>query len=189
MLAQLVLMTLAQAGMPSLFESWEVPSFEVVDEAPRVFLVSREHKADCPAIGSVCVSSGGSATVLGFELADDGSGVTVLARGSQMASKSGLATVNVDQPWQVEMVARFRARSESGPIVVGVFDRDDAQSIARKEPMAMWNVTMSPGRSLGMSFLLSPAEGFEPSHTYLVQVVQVQGARDRVLAEGTVHLE
>jgi hypothetical protein len=40
-----------------------------------------------------------------------------------------------------------------------------------------------------MRFLLSPEDGFEVSHTYLVQVVQVQGARDRVLAEGDVHLE
>jgi hypothetical protein len=48
---------------------------------------------------------------------------------------------------------------------------------------------MSPGRELGMRFLLSPEDGFEPSHTYLMQVVQVQGARDRILSEGTVHLE
>jgi hypothetical protein len=87
------------------------------------------------------------------------------------------------------MVARFRALSERGPIVVGVFDSDNPESIARREPMAMWNVTMSPGRDMGMSFLLSPEEGFEASHTYLVRVVQLQGARDRVLAEGTVHLE
>ena len=87
------------------------------------------------------------------------------------------------------MVARFKARSESGPIIVAVFDPDDAESIANKEPKTMWNVSMNPGRDLGMRFLLSPVDGFEPSHTYLMQVVQLQGARERVLAEGTVHLE
>jgi hypothetical protein len=48
---------------------------------------------------------------------------------------------------------------------------------------------MNPGRDLGMRFLLSPEDGFEPSHTYVVRVVQTQGLRDRVLAEGNVHLE
>jgi len=87
------------------------------------------------------------------------------------------------------MVARFRARSDPGPIIVAVSDRDDPESIARKEAKVLWNVSMNPGRDLGMRFLLSPEDGFEPSHTYLLRVVQVQGPRDRVLAEGTFHLE
>lgn len=189
MLAQLVLMIVAQAEMPSLFESWEVPSFELVDDTPQVFLVSHEQKIDCPKLGSVCVSPGGSSTVLGFELAEEGPGVSVLARGAQMAAKGGLASVAVDQPWQVEMVARFKARSERGPIVVGIFDSEDPASIESKEPMALWNVKIGPSRDLGMRFSLSPAEGFEPSHTYLLRVVEAPGERDRVLAEGTVHLE
>jgi hypothetical protein len=115
--------------------------------------------------------------------------VTVLARGTQVAAKGGLGTASADQPWQVEMVARFRALSDRGPIIVAVFDRDDPESIAHKEAKALWNVSMDPGRDLGMSFLLSPEDGFEPSHTYLLRVVQVQGVRDRVLAEGIVHLE
>jgi len=115
--------------------------------------------------------------------------VTVLARGIQLAAKGGLGAAGADQPWQVEMVARFKARSDHGPIVVAVFDRDDQESIEHKEAKALWTVSMNPGRDLGMRFLLLPEEGFEPSHTYLVRVVQAQGARDQILAEGTVHLE
>ena len=189
MLAQVLLMTLAQGEMPSLLESWEVPSIEVVDNAPQVFLVSREQKSDCPQRGSVCVSPGGSATIVGVEVSDDRPPVTVLARGTQMAAKAGLCAVGYDQPWQVEMVARFRARSESGPVIVAVFDHADRESIASNEPKALWNVSMNPGRDLGMRFLLACEEGFEPSHTYLIRVVQAQGRRDRVLAEGEVHLE
>ena len=189
MLAQVVLMMLAQAEGPSMLESWEVPSFEVLDDSPQVFLVSREQKRECRQPGSVCVAPGGSTTVVGVEIYEDQPAVTVLARGAQVAAKGGFNTAGPSQPWQVEMVARFNARSNSGPIIVGVFDRDDPESIARKEPRALWNVSMNPGRDLGMRFLLSPEDGFEPSHTYVVRVVQTQGLRDRVLAEGNVHLE
>lgn len=48
---------------------------------------------------------------------------------------------------------------------------------------------MNPGRDLGMRFLLSPEDGFEPARTYLLRVVQVQSVRDRVLAEGEFRLE
>jgi hypothetical protein len=189
MFAQVMLLTLAQAEVPSMLESWEIPSFPVVDETPQVFLVSRSQKRECPKLGSVCVAPGGSATIVGVEISEDSPDVTVLARGTQVAAKSGLGTAGADQPWQVEMVARFRARSERGPIVVAVFDRDDPESIAQKEPKVMWNVSMNPGRDLGMRFLLSPEDGFEPSHTYVLRVIEDQGLRDRVLAEGTVHLE
>jgi hypothetical protein len=189
MLAQVFLMTLAQAEVPSMLESWEVPTFEVLDETPQVFLVSREQRRECSQRGSVCVAPGGSATVVGVEVADDQPAVTVLARGAQLAAKGGFNAAGPKQPWQVEMVARFSARSNSGPIIVGVFDRDDPESIARNEAKVFWNVSMNPGRELGMRFLLSPDDGFEPSHTYMVRVVQAQGLRDRVLAEGNVHLE
>jgi hypothetical protein len=189
MLAQVILMTLAQGDVPSMLESWEVPGLEVTNETPQVFLVSRSQRRDCPQLGSVCVAPGGSATIVGVELSEDRPDLTVLARGTQVAAKGGLGVAGTDQPWQVEMVARFRWRSDRGPIIVAVFDRDDPESIAHKEAKVLWNVSMEPGRDLGMRFLLSPEDGFEPSHTYLLRVVQVQGVRDRVLAEGTVHLE
>jgi len=189
MLAQVFLMTLAQAEMPSMLESWEVPSFEVLDETPQVFLVSREQKRECPQRGAVCVAAGGSATLVGVELSENQPAVTVLARGTQVAAKGSLGAAGNNQPWQVEMVARFRERSSNGPIIVAVFDREDPESIAQNEAKVLWNVSMSSGRDLGMRFLLSPDDGFEPSHTYLVRVVQTQGVRDRVLAEGNVHLE
>jgi hypothetical protein len=189
MLAQVFLMTLAQAEMPSMLESWEFPSFEVLDETPQVFLVSREQKRECPQRGAVCVAAGGSGTIVGVEVSENQPAVTVLARGTQVAAKGSLGAAGNNQPWQVEMVARFRARSSNGPIIVAVFDRGDPESIAQNEAKVFWNVSMSPGRDLGMRFLLSPDDGFEPSHTYLVRVVQTQGVRDRVLAEGNVHLE
>jgi hypothetical protein len=189
MLAQVILLTLAQGEMPSMLESWEVPSFEVVDETPQVFLVPRALKRECPRLGSVCITRGGSATIVGVETSEDRPDVTVLARGAQVAAKGGLATAATEQAWQVQMVARFRARSESGPVIVAVFDREDQEGIAHNEAKVLWHVSMGSGRDLGLRFLLSPEDGFEPSHTYMVRVVQAQGLRQRVLAEGDVHLE
>jgi hypothetical protein len=48
---------------------------------------------------------------------------------------------------------------------------------------------MNPGRDLGMRFVLTPEDGFEPSHTYLVRVVQTNSNSERILAEGDFHLE
>ena len=40
-----------------------------------------------------------------------------------------------------------------------------------------------------MRFLLSPEQGFQPSHTYRLRVVQGQGKSEKILAEGEFHLE
>ena len=189
MLSQLILMALFQAGVPSAVEPWEVPGVEVVNDRPEVFLVSREKKRECPGLGSVCMSAGGSATFVGAEVSEYGSAVTVLARGTQVAARGGVGIAGSEQPWQVEMVARFRVRSEQGPIIVAVFDRDDQESILANEAKVFWTVDMQPRRDLGMRFLLSPEDGFEPSHAYMVRVVQESGEKVRALAEGDVHLE
>jgi hypothetical protein len=187
MVAQLVLMVLAEVSATT--QAWEVPSIGVVDDTPRVFLVSREQKHECPRLGTVCLSPGGSATMLGVETIPFKMPVTVLARGAQIAARGGLGPTSDDQPWQVEMVARFAAPSSSGPVIVEVFDRDDQESIINNEPKVLWTVNMEPQRDLGMRVLLSPEDEFEPSHTYLVRVAQGDGRTVRVLAEGDVHLE
>jgi hypothetical protein len=115
--------------------------------------------------------------------------LTVLARGTQVAAKEKLDTPSLDQPWQVEMVARFKALSERIPIIVAIFDRADPDSLAQKEAKVVWTVDMNPGRELGMRFLITPEDGFEPSHTYLVRVVQTNSNSERILAEGDFHLE
>jgi hypothetical protein len=48
---------------------------------------------------------------------------------------------------------------------------------------------MQPGKSLGMRFLLSPEQGFQASHTYLLRVIQGQDKSEKILAEGEFHLE
>lgn len=127
--------------------------------------------------------------MIGVEVVPYGPPLTVLARGVQVATEGSPDEPSLDQPWQVEMVARFKAPSTRVPILVVLFDRDDAESLARKEAKLLWTVNMEPGRELGMRFLLTPEDGFEPSHTYLARVVQMNSPSENILAEGDFHLE
>jgi hypothetical protein len=172
-----------------MLQSWEVPSIEVVDDTPQVFKVSRAQREECREVGTVCVGPGGSDTVLGVELADGRGPVTVLARGTQVAAREGLGQAESEQSWKMEMVARFDRRSLRLPVYVAIFDRDDQESIIENTPMTLWTVNMEPSRELGVRLVLSPQDGFVPSRTYLVRVVQVEKDRIRSLAEGEVHLE
>jgi hypothetical protein len=189
MFTQIALLLLAQSQMTPMLQSWEVPSIEVVDDTPQVFLVSRAQKRECPEVGTVCASPGGSHTVLGIELADGRGPVTVLARGTQLAAREGLGQAETELAWQAELVARFQSRSQAGPVLVAFFDRDDQESIIENTPMIVWTVTMEPGRDLGIRLRLSPQDGFVPSRTYVVRVVQIVDGDVRSLAEGDVHLE
>ena len=189
MFAQIALLALVQTETSPMLQPWEVPSIDVVDDTPQVFVVSRTQKRECPELGMVCVAPGGSGTVLGVEVADGRGPVTVLARGTQVAARQGLGQAAAEQPWQAELVARFSGRSQNAPVLVAIFDRDDQESIIENTPMILWSVNMEPGRELGLRLSLSPEDGFVPSRTYMVRVVQVVDGRVRSLAEGDVHLE
>jgi len=66
-----------------MLESWEVPGFEVLDETPQVFLVSRAQKLDCPQLGSVCGFPGGQRNHRWQEVSEDRPDGDGLARGTQ----------------------------------------------------------------------------------------------------------
>ena len=51
------------------------------------------------------------------------------------------------------------------------------------------DVNMEPGHDLGMRFVLLPDQGYKPSHTYLIRVVQTGGKAERILAQGELRLE
>jgi hypothetical protein len=189
MLAKLLLMTLLGESPQPTNGIWKMPETYGLDNTPSVFWVSGANRRSCPIAGSVCVAPGGSTTMLGIEVTPFGPPLTVLARGTQVAAEGTLDKPSLDQPWQVEMVARFKAPSERVPIIVAIFDRADPDSLAQKEAKIVWTVNMDPGRELGMRFLLTPEDGLEPSHTYLVRIVQTNSNSERILAEGDFHLE
>jgi hypothetical protein len=165
-----------------------IRSVEDENTAPEVFLVPRAERAKCTRPGTICAFSGGTSTLAGVQRSDDGGAVTVLARGSRVASATGVSEPEAGQAWQVRLVANFERRSAGQPIIVAVFDRANATAIAQKNPQLIWDVTTAPVRYLGLRALFRPGSGFERSHTYLVRVVQL-GPKERVLAEGEVRLE
>jgi hypothetical protein len=189
MLTQIVLISLLRSQSGLQEQAWEVPGIEADDNTPEVFLVSAKQRQDCARPGLVCLSPGGSATSEGIEVREDAPPITVLARGTQVAAVGALQKPAPNQPWQVQMVADFKSRSGDSPIMVVVMDGESPEAVANHEALVLWDVNMKPSNSLGMRFLLSPEQGFQPSRSYLLRVVQGQGKTEKILAEGEFHLE
>jgi hypothetical protein len=189
MLTQFVLIALLRAQSGSPEHSWDAPGVEVDDNIPEVFLVSGKQRRQCSRPGLVCLSPGGSATSEGIELRETAAPITVLARGPQLAAVGAVHKPDPNQPWQVEMVANFKGRSASGPMIVAILDGENPEALENHQALVVWDVNMKPGGSLGMRFLLTPESGFRPSHSYLLRVVQRQDKIEKLLAEGEFHLE
>ena len=189
MLTQFILIALLRAQSGSPAQSWDVPGVEVDDHVPEVFLVSGKQRRQCSRPGQACLSPGGSATSEGIELREAAVPITVLARGSQLAAVGAMHKPDPNQPWQVEMVANFKGHSASGPIIVAVLDGESPEILQNHQALVVWDVNMMPNTSLGMRFLLTVEQGFRPSHSYVLRVVQGQAKTEKILAEGEFHLE
>jgi hypothetical protein len=189
MLIQILLVSLLgmQNSDPGL--AWDVSTFHHDVSAPEVFVPSAKQTRQCPPRTSVCFSSGGSETSVGTELRAGAAPLTVLARGAQLTAVGSPDVVASNRPWQVEMVANLRSRAAAAPIEVDVQDADDPASRANLFARVVWDVDTRPSRHLGMRFALSPDEGFDPSHSYRVRVLQHQGKAEKLLAQGEFHLE
>jgi hypothetical protein len=189
MLTQIVLISLLRAQSGLHEQAWDVPGIEADDNTPEVFLVSAKQKRECSRPGAVCLAPGGSATSEGVEVREDAPPIMVLARGAQVAAVGALQKLAPNQPWQVEMVADFKVRSADAPIIVAVMDGESPEAMENHQALVVWDVSMKLGKNLGMRFLLSPEQGFQPSHSYVLRVVQGQGKSEKILAEGEFHLE
>lgn len=189
MLIQIVLIALlrSQSGLQEMAS--DIPGVEDDNNSPEVFLVSAKQGRECSHPGSVCLSPGGSGTSEGVELRDEAPPITVMARGSQVAAVGAIHKLLPNQPWHIEMVADFKGRSTDSPIIVAIIDGENPEAVANHDALVVWDVDMKPGKNLGMRFLLLPEQGFQPSHSYLLRVVQGQGKSEKVLAQGEFHLE
>jgi hypothetical protein len=165
-----------------------LPSVEELLGQAEVFLVPEHRKKDCPRTATVCLFGHGGGTVAGVNVDPTVGIVTTLARGAQVA---GAAASGMSAPhdWHVEMIARFKSRSSSEPIIVAVLDYADPEGMARKEATAVWQVDGPPTKELGMRMLLSSEEGFKSHHTYAVRIVQGTGKAEKLLAESNFLLE
>ena len=184
MFTQILLASLLgmQTGSPGL--AWDVSAFHNDASQPQVFVPSAKQERECSRKGSVCFSAADSTTMQSAKVEPN----AVLTRDTQPAKEDVLQELNSTQPWQVEMVANFKAHSTKAPIEVDVQDADDPPSRANIFARVVWNVDMKPDNHLGMRVTLPPNEGFDPWHSYRVRILQRQGKTRRLLAEGRLHL-
>lgn len=167
----------------------ELASVEELSYVPEVFLVSSQQRKDCAAIPGICLYGNGGGTVSGVDVDPTVGIVTTLVRGTQVAGAArtgGSADVEV---WHLEMIARFRMRTASAPIVVAVMDYADPEGMSRKEATAVWQISSPATNDLGLRMALTADDGFRQHHTYLIRIVQSVGTAERVLAEKNVLLK
>jgi hypothetical protein len=143
----------------------------------------------CRVPGTVCAFAGGAETYGDERETAPMTYVPVLKRSVHLASLGALTAPPRDQPWQVEVVARFKAPSAEAPIHVVLLDKADPDAIANKEAVIIWDVDTSPTNLVAMRFDLRPKDGFLPGHGYLLRFVQTSDLGDVTLAEGEVNLD
>ena len=167
----------------------ELASVEDLSVQPEVFLVSTQHKKDCARVGTVCLFGNGGGTIAGVDVDPTVGIVTTLAGGTQVAALGHTDRIPESDAWNVEMVARFKTKPSSEPIIVAVLDYLDPEGMARKEATAVWQIGGSPIKDIGLRLVLAAEDGFKAHHTYLVRMVQGIGASEKILAEGNFLLE
>ncbi len=161
-------------------------------DAPQMLKPAPVLAKACRAPGAVCVFAGGTDTYSdereASREASPGTSALVLKRSFHVASM-GAAAPPANQPWQVEIVARFKEASAVEPIQVVLLDKSDPDAIANKEAVLIWDVYTLPTKLLAMRFELRPEVGFLPGHSYLLRLVQTNKSGEKILADGEVNLE
>lgn len=169
-------------------DSSSLRSVEDTNYQPDVFSVSQARNKDCASVGKACLFGRGD-TLAGFDVDPSVGIVTTLAHGTKLASLRDMRPGDAPATWEAELIARLRSRTTAEPIIVAILDYADPEGMARKEATAVWQVTSSPIKDLGMRFVFSSEDGFLSNHTYLLRVVQGVGAKEQILAEGNFLLE
>jgi hypothetical protein len=158
-------------------------------DAPQMLKPAPALAKACRVSGTVCVFAGGSDTYGDQREASPGTSALVLKRSFHVASMAAAAPP-ANQPWQVEIVARFKEASAVEPINVVLLDKSDPDAIANKEAILIWDVYTLPTKLLAMRFELRPEDGFLPGHSYLLRLVQTTSkSGETILADGEVNLD
>lgn len=96
-----------------------------------------------------------------------------------------------DKAWSTTLVAFFRRKSVPGPITIWLYDKADRSALKAREPVNAVSLDARPAVVFIHTLVFDPDLGFNAGHTYLVQVGQIIGSRNRIYAQGevTLHLE
>jgi hypothetical protein len=152
-----------------------LPSRDDLADKPKVTKPTAAQRAACPKRGTVCLLP--------------------WARTAANQHRAGGISARLERDdatkpeWEVELIANLKAPATREPIIIAAFDKEDRESIQRREAIQIWDMNAPAARTLAMHFALSAENGFSEARDYLVQIVQLDKAGPRVLAEGAVNLQ
>jgi hypothetical protein len=146
---------------------------------------------DCPGKGKVCVASGGASTVevAAGEPVPRKAPLRSFKRAAPVAAHGPRTTQAAVDAWALAIDAQLDRPAVAGNAVFAFYDLADPHSVENREVTAVTQANVPAGRALSLRARLSPDDGFHAGHTYRVQVVQILGGRELVLARGDFALE
>jgi hypothetical protein len=146
----------------------------------------------CPHKGTVCVAAGGASTVevaAGEPEASRRAPPRSFKRAASVAAHGARGGQAAPDTWALAIDAQLDRPAVAGNAVFAFYDLADPHSVEHREVTAVAQANVPAGRALSVRARLSPDDGFHAGHTYRVQVVQILGGRELVLAKGDFTLE
>ena len=144
--------------------------------------------SDCVApSGALCVRAADASTIEAASMPT--AGLVADARTHVPTFARNAAARDLVEPaWALDVVFRLRRAALAGNAVFLAYDADDVQSIAAREPVALWQAPVKGGRVVAARLTLTDDDGFRVDHTYRIRLVQLVGGHEVLLAEGDVRL-
>jgi hypothetical protein len=188
LLTFLIAANLAQPAPVSVEQPAPSPASVEDSAQPQLLKPAAALARACAKPGSVCAFAGGNDTYGDEHEVSPEVSIIVLKRSVRIASMVAAAPP-ANQPWQVEIVGRFKATTAATPIKVVLLDKHDPDAVDEKRAIATWDVRTPPTKLVAMQLDLRPEDGFVAGHRYLCLLVQTGRAGKSILAHGYINLE
>jgi hypothetical protein len=157
---------------------------EMRDEEVFELLDAASTGRSCLAKGGVCATAGAAQTA-----AVEGTAVASVGKRGAAAPAPAFARAAPGQAWTLELDARLSRPAVQGNTLFLFYDMSDPESIAAHEVTMLQQRSVPPGKAVAARVRLTPEDGFVAGHSYRVQVVQLIGGKELVLAQGDFALK
>jgi hypothetical protein len=105
------------------------------------------------------------------------------------APASRFARVAARGDWVVEFAAALKKPALAGNALFIFYDEEDPEAVVEKQYTALYQTHVKAGRAVAARATLAPDDGFRAGHTYRLQIAQLVGGKELLLAEGELSLE
>jgi hypothetical protein len=168
------------------------------DEAQPIVITDAAKAAPCSVKAGVCLAAGTRTVAVSSAPIEPATGAKQAAnapvaprfsRAASVASGEGAATTrDQSQPWSIDLTANLKRAAWAGNALFIFFDLEDPQAVENRQFTALYQTIIKAGPKMAAHLQLAPEEGFRPSHSYRLRIVQLIGGKEIVLAEGDVSL-